>query len=63
MRRDFCRRPENQSDAAGCRKRGDFYLNYAILKQAEKDYQGFISMNADGDQSLHPCIVARNPGN
>ncbi|TRC78904.1 CHAT domain-containing protein [Mesorhizobium sp. WSM4307] len=27
-------------------KRGDFYLNYAMLKQAEKDYQGFVSMCA-----------------
>ncbi|UVK45985.1 tetratricopeptide repeat protein [Mesorhizobium sp. AR07] len=27
-------------------KRADFYLNYAMLKQAEKDYQGFVSMCA-----------------
>lgn len=27
-------------------KRGDFYLNYAMLKQSEKDYQGFVSMCA-----------------
>ena len=32
-----------QQDVA---KRGDFYLNYAMLKQAEKDYQGFVSMCA-----------------
>ncbi|WP_161634482.1 CHAT domain-containing protein [Mesorhizobium loti] len=25
-------------------KRGDFYLNYAMLKQAEKDNRGFVSM-------------------
>jgi len=30
-----------QQDVA---KRADFYLNYAMLKQAEKDYQGFVSM-------------------
>ncbi|MEO5760459.1 MAG: CHAT domain-containing tetratricopeptide repeat protein [Mesorhizobium sp.] len=29
-----------QQDVA---KRADFYLNYAMLKQAEKDYQGFVS--------------------
>jgi CHAT domain-containing protein len=27
-------------------KRADFYLNYALLKQAEKDYKGFVSMCA-----------------
>ncbi|UVK52189.1 tetratricopeptide repeat protein [Mesorhizobium sp. AR02] len=27
-------------------KRADFYLNYAMLKQAEKDYKGFVSMCA-----------------
>jgi len=27
-------------------KRADFYLNYAMLKRAEKDYQGFVSMCA-----------------
>jgi len=32
-----------QQDVA---KRADFYLNYAMLKQAEKDYQGFVSMCA-----------------
>lgn len=32
-----------QQDVA---KRGDFYLNYAMLKQTEKDYQGFVSMCA-----------------